>query len=127
MPYNAKKIAGRVLSIAKLNLGVKHEISGERSNVVVFRQIDSKFATTTNGAIVKISNGEVLPDDEPLFLLRARDKNALRTLHYYYELCAKDTDSDWQTLKMTDSLQNFMEFSTEHPERMKQPGITKGE
>lgn len=116
MPYNAKKIAGRRL-----------EGKAIKQNLIIFREIDGKFATTTNGAIVKISNGEVIPDDEPLFLFRARDSKALKILRVYRELCAEDGDTAlWQVEKMNDAIQRFVDFKTEHPERMKQPGITRG-
>jgi hypothetical protein len=37
------------------------------------RDIDSKFAVSTDGKIYKKSNGEIVPNDEPLFLLRGRE------------------------------------------------------
>jgi hypothetical protein len=124
MPYDAKKVAGKrldsLIHFPSLNIA-------EGMNVILFRDIDGKFATTTNGAIVKKSNGEVLPDDEPLFLFRARDNHAIQVLQYYFDLCEQDKGSDWQIEKMAEPMADFMQFAKDHPERMKTPGITRGQ
>jgi len=142
MAYDAKKVAGQRLDMTGdgscrscgsfVDAPLANRIHSKdcpfasNLNVVLFRDIDGKFATTTNGAIVKKSNGEVLPDDEPLFLFRARDYNALKILVLYQEICATEEGADWQVNKMEDIIQKFADFAKEHPERMKQPGIAKG-
>ena len=40
--------------------------------------------------LVKTSNGQPVPDDEPMFILRARDQNSLRTLDLYIRLCVEE-------------------------------------
>ena len=44
------------------------------------RKLDSKFHIEGD-QIVKTSNGDPIPEDEPLFLIRARDYLALPLLH----------------------------------------------
>lgn len=122
MPYDAKKVAGQQLTNTRTFPSIN---LSEGMNVILFRDIDGKFATTTNGAIVKKSNGEVLPDDEPLWLFRARDVLALKYLQMYTAEC-QTLGLDWQVNKAEDILQAFKDFATEHPERMKQPGVTRG-
>ena len=85
-------------------------------------KIDGRFAMR----IVKMSNGVVLPDDEPLFLSRARDHLALPMLRHYRELAVADGCNDWFLDAIDERIAAFEAFTKEHPERMKQPGITKG-
>jgi hypothetical protein len=37
--------------------------------------------------LVKTSNGQFVPDDEPLFILRGRDAVAADAIEYYISLC----------------------------------------
>ena len=37
--------------------------------------------------LVKTSNGQFVPDDEPIFILRGRDAIAVEALEYYTSLC----------------------------------------
>jgi hypothetical protein len=46
--------------------------------------------------IVKRSNGEVIPYDEPIFILRGRDHLAIDLLEQYYALCNDDGCTDYQ-------------------------------
>lgn len=87
---------------------------------------DGKFAIE-GGRIVKKSNGEVIPEDEPIMILRARDHLALATLKFYRDLCIADGCTDYQLEGCLNRVEAFNKFAREHPERMKQPGITKGE
>lgn len=88
------------------------------------RKIDEKFDST--GEIVKRSNGEVIPLDEPLFLLRARDRLALRLLEEYKRLSREDGCNDYHFEHLDKDIEAFRRFREEHPERMKQPSITRG-
>ena len=88
------------------------------------RKIDEKFHTT--GEIVKLSNGEVVPEDEPLFLLRARDRLATQVLLFYRKISEADGCNDFHFEHLDKDIEAFQRFRTEHPERMKQPSITRG-
>ena len=77
----------------------------------------------SNGKLVKRKNGEPLPDDEPVFILRASDKRTLYTLHQYANVC-KDND---HRNAVIDRIAAFAKFSTDHPERMKEPDSGKYE
>jgi hypothetical protein len=95
------------------------------------RPIDPKFHMETQDAapyisIVKTSNGEPIPDDEPLMLFRARDRNVLAMLHKYRELCEADGCNEFQMDGVNNRIEAFNNFAKDHPERMKQPGITRG-
>jgi hypothetical protein len=93
--------------------------------------IDPKFHIVTGSyagrfEIVKTSNGEPIPDDEPLILFRARDRNALATLKYYRQVCKADGCNDFQMEGIENRIAAFEKFRDEQTQRMKQPGITRG-
>jgi len=67
--------------------------------------------------IVNTSNGEPIPDDEPKFLVRGRDHLATWLLARFQTLCVEDGCR---------LIADFIRFRDEHPERMKQPGSTRG-
>ena len=90
------------------------------------RDIDSKFAVSTDGKIYKKSNNEIVPDDEPLFLLRGRDRLALKLLQAYH-LISKDADcNEYHFKKLMETIDAFKSFRAFHPELMKMPSITEG-
>ena len=89
------------------------------------RQIDPKYHIDGD-KIVKTSNGEEVPLDEPLMFFRARDRNVLQMLIYYRELCRHDHCTDYHMEGIANRIEAFQAFKKEHPERMKQPGITRG-
>lgn len=89
------------------------------------RRIDGKFSVH-DSQIVKRSNGEVLPEEEPLFLLRARDHLALPLLRIYEQLSKVDGCNDYHFTALQVALAEFEEFGAKYPERMKQPSITRG-
>jgi hypothetical protein len=90
------------------------------------RDIDSKFAVSTDGKIYKKSNGEIVPEDEPLFLLRGRDLLALDLLWAYKNLSLSNGCNGWHMYNLGVTTNLFLKFKTEHPDRMKVPSITEG-
>lgn len=89
------------------------------------RRIDRKFHIEDE-RIVKTSNGEILPDDEPLILFRARDYLSLPMLREYRNLSVIDGCNDFHMKGIDAVITEFERFAAEHPERMKQPGVTRG-
>jgi hypothetical protein len=72
------------------------------------------------GRIYNRASGAQIPDDEPVFILRARDTTAVATLLHYYQghrLCQNDQHAD----AVLQRLRDFQQFQREHPERMKYP------
>ena len=77
--------------------------------------------------IVKASTMEPIPDDEPLILFRARDNNALEgALRPYERKCIAAGCTDFQLAGIQNRVCAFEDFEGHFPERMKQPGITRG-
>ena len=89
------------------------------------RKIDGKFHIDGD-QIIKTSNGEAIPLEEPVILIRARDHLALSTLLHYRELSIKDGCNDFHMAGLDEVLRAFKDFAQKYPERMKQPGVTRG-
>jgi len=89
------------------------------------RVIDLKFHTDGN-EIIKTSNGQAVPLEEPLIMFRGRDYLAIPLLEYYRKLCIADGCNDHQMGLVDQRIKEFQKFAEDYPERMKQPGITRG-
>jgi hypothetical protein len=89
------------------------------------RKIDAKFHIE-NDQIIKTTNGVVISEDEPLFLIRARDYLALPLLRYYAQISGADSCTDYHMSGIAKAIAEFEDFTVKHPEQMKQPGITRG-
>lgn len=84
------------------------------------RAQEPKYDGIVSAGDVKIVNratGEPIPDDEPIFILRARDKRAADAIAYYADRC---TDPEHQRI-VRERVRDFTEFAIGHRERMKEP------
>jgi len=81
---------------------------------------DRKFKFE-NGQFVNRVSGEVIPDDEPVIIFRARDIHAMSVLGHYHDLVG-DPHHERAVL---DRIEEFAAFRRAHPERMKEPGVTR--
>lgn len=73
--------------------------------------------TIKDGQIVKKSNQVPIPDDEPLFVFRAKDRKALAALVAYHMIL----DNLDQMEEVQKSINDFRRFQEEHPEKMGEP------
>ena len=69
------------------------------------------------GRLVNTQTTKPIPDDEPLFILRGQDINALPALMAYMVLC-KDLRHREEATKCVVDFRNFRD---QKPERMKEP------
>ncbi len=69
------------------------------------------------GKIYNRQSGEMIPDDEPIFILRARDRKAPSIIAHYAELCQDPTHKD---AVRTRSAQ-FFNWQECHKDRVKEP------
>lgn len=107
-----------------------HQLDTRRMGMRQIRTNDGKMRIDEkhhiyNDLIVKTTNGQVMPDDEPRILFRGRDRLALPMLEFYRELCVKDGCTDYQLESMDRMLAEFRDFA-ETSATMKQPGVTLG-
>ena len=70
-----------------------------------------------DGQIVNRSSGAPIPDDEPIFIFRAKDRLAVLILTAYFSAIE---DSE-HARAVAGRLEDFKRFAREHPERMKDP------
>ncbi len=93
------------------------------------KQIDPKYKITVDlidGIQIRNATGFPILEDEPLILFRARDRLALDALRYYRVLCINDDCTAHHLEGIDNRIAAFEEFAREHPDKMKQPGITRG-
>lgn len=98
------------------------------------KQIDPKYSIEVvdyglrQPPVIQIVNlaGVPIPEDEPLILFRARDHNALDMLRFYRARCEADGCTGFHMRGIDNRIEAFEAFAVEHPERMKQPGVTEG-
>lgn len=48
---------------------------------------DSKYGIRGEGVLFNRQSGELIPEDEPVFLFRARDVHAVEALAHYHNTC----------------------------------------
>lgn len=65
-----------------------------------------------------MATGGVIPEDEPVFILRGCDRQALSILRVYQSKM-RPTSKDWKGLQ--DVIESFTLFRETNPELMKQP------
>lgn len=78
------------------------------------------------GKLVKTSNGQPVPPEEPTFILRGRDLLAMPTLATYYKLGEQDGCNEEFLAGIREAMNGFARFEFEQRAKMKQPGITRG-
>lgn len=78
------------------------------------------------GGNVFKANGVPVPPEEPIFIIRGRDKRALPLLKAYYEMCRVAGCNSWLLGGVGKAIDAFRSFSKDHSDRMKEPGVTKG-
>lgn len=78
---------------------------------------EPKYDVNKDGRLVNRFSGEVIPDDEPVFVLRARDMKAAQAILDYGDSCS---DKEHREV-VHGRYHDFMAFAKNHPERMKEP------
>ncbi len=68
-----------------------------------------------DGQIVNRESGASIPDDEPIFIFRAKDRLAVRILTAYFSAIEDPEHARAVAVRLED----FKRFAKEHPERMK--------
>jgi len=92
----------------------------------MIKRIDNKHSITSDGVIIKTSNGVPIPEHEPRILFRGRDRLALPMLYHYRNLCIQDGATDYQLETLNGMIEEFEKFRIMFPTVMKQPGSSKG-
>lgn len=82
------------------------------------RPQEPKYGIDLKGRIVNRKSGKPVPDEEPVFILRAKDLNALATLAYYRSLLSPGTDV---MASVDERILAFSHFREMNPLVMKHP------
>lgn len=70
-----------------------------------------------DGKVINRASGEVIPEDEPIFIFRARDRKAVKALRAYADACGKIDQED----VVLSRVKQFEHFARDNPDRMKEP------
>lgn len=82
---------------------------------------EPKYTTgSRDGRIVNRETGKPIPDDEPVFILRAQDKLAQQALQAYRTMTAS---AGLNPASIDERVTAFAAFAEAHPERMKLPNV----
>ena len=73
------------------------------------------------GRIVNRETGKAIPDDEPIFILRASDINMVKTLRDYKKLCSNGNHKKCVQARIN----QVVAFQKEHKDRVKEPDTMK--
>lgn len=98
----------------------------EKHHIEALSTISSSEDNAIEIKIIKTTNGQAIPEDEPIILFRGRDKLAIAMLEVYYTLCKADGATQYQLDSMDKMINAFRKFKEDNPTTMKQPGCTLG-
>jgi len=75
------------------------------------RKLDGKYHITED-RIVNTSTGAIIPEDEPLFLFRAKDALAISTLVAYKQMCINTDCKPEQIAGVEREINKFRNYFT---------------
>ena len=78
---------------------------------------DPKYGIDNEGRLCNIASGEPIPEDEPIFIFRAKDMLAENALHYYVGAVTTNMHKEAIHARIKD----FQHFRQQNPTRMKAP------
>ena len=77
--------------------------------------LNNKF--TIQGNMLKTDSGLIVPEDEPVYILRASDRRALAAIVCYQLLCPIGLERD----TLQEFIEQFKSFRCTHPDQMVWP------
>lgn len=78
------------------------------------------------GKLVKTSNGQPVPAEEPTFIIRGRDMLGVPIIAMYMQLAEREGCNEEFLAGVKESLDGFARFAFECAAKMKEPGVTRG-
>ena len=66
-----------------------------------------------------------IPDDEPVFLIRAQDRVAVALLDRYAMLAEAAGSPPRHLTGTREAIERFVAWQSEHPDRVKTPGVPR--
>lgn len=86
----------------------------------ISRAQEPKYTVGERGRLVNRISGKPIPDEEPVFILRAQDKLAMQVLQQYHRLVS---DTGQHAGSIEERILAFSAFADAFPERMKYPNV----
>ncbi len=86
----------------------------------IFPQTECTCGAKPRPVIVNTASGQILPEDEPLILFRAKDKLLVPILGFYRNLCGMRSPAA-HVNGISREIAKCEQFAFAHPERMKDP------
>ena len=80
--------------------------------------MDNQVFYIINDELCLARTGEPVPCDEPVFVLRARDKKALGTLRVHQAVFSPSSE-EWRVMQNT--IEDFTRFRDDYPNEMGKP------
>ena len=77
----------------------------------------TQYGLSIDRSLFDRTNAKTIPQDEPVFILRAQDIHAADTISLYIQKCYNEK----QLESARQCLADFEKFKLDHPERMKEP------
>jgi len=125
------KAVGNVLSlltVVELNI-LKHfrtlisQVGTEEARRCVRRRELSggKYVVNCIGDVFNNRTGVIVPDDEPVFLIRAKDRFAMDILRVYHDLCVKAALPVAQLESLAKADAEVRDWRLKHADRVKNP------
>ena len=74
-------------------------------------------SSSKTGRLVNRATGKPIPDDEPVFIIRAQDIHAISALRWYRSVVNEPDQEQAVSRRIAD----FEAFAAAHPDRMKEP------
>lgn len=77
-----------------------------------------------DGKIINTQTGKAIPHDEPIFIIRARDKRARAALLWYRRLLGKDLqhcENELHAAGVLERVKEFYDYTLDHPDLIKEP------
>lgn len=84
---------------------------------------EPKYTVNAAGRLISRATGIAIPDDEPVFILRAKDKHAWPALNDYLHRCQDEAHQG----AVRSREQDFLKFAMAHLERMQEPTTEAGD
>lgn len=94
---------------------------------------EPKYDVNEEGNLFNRASGEEIPEDEPVFILRARDVLAHQAIDYYHRISSYSMEERQLSLAEQEQrraikirLDQFRRFAKDNPDRMKKPDTQLG-
>jgi len=91
--------------------------SNPKTRKEVIETQDPKYVII-DGRLCNSKTKRPIPKNEPVFIVRAKDITAVRTLKYYGKLNMQSTDHH---LKVLERVKDFVDFASKNPGKMDTP------